>query len=231
MTWRTSTPILFLRNAGRRVGLNRYFARVLHGSGYETGYDTAFQELLKEGDCVWDVGANVGYYTKMFAKRVGGLGRVFAFEPSPVNYSKLVDACRDLQNVELRPYGLGETDGEVNFQQGTDELGATSRVVDESTGGAGAVQIRAADKLLSEGDAEMPNAIKIDVEGFESEVMKGLGAVLKSSNLRVIGIEMHFGILHGRGMPGAPRAIEAVLRDSGFSISWPDSSHLLGMRK
>jgi len=135
MSWRTNSLVLAARNIGRSLGLNRYLARLLNGSGYETIYDNAFQQSLRQGDCVWDVGANVGYYTKLFSQRVGEEGRVFAFEPSPVNFSRLSTACVGLVNVQLRQFGLGQTDGSLSFQQGADDLGATSRVVASAGGG------------------------------------------------------------------------------------------------
>lgn len=76
----------------------------------------------------------------------------------------------------------------------------------------------------------MPNAIKIDVEGFEVEVLQGLGPHLAAPTLRVIGVEVHFGILKERGMADAPQRIERLLARNGFRVQWPDSSHLLALR-
>ena len=54
--------------------------------------------------------------------------------------------------------------------------------------------------------------------------------ILNSQELRVLGIEVHFGLLAARGMPDAPQQIEALLGKAGFSCSWPDSSHILAIR-
>lgn len=231
MSWITSTLVLSLRRVGRRLGLNSYIARALFGDGYEASYDKGFQELLKPGDCVWDVGANVGLYTLAFSDRIGNDGYVFAFEPSPINYASLLGACGALSNVRVLNIGLGASEGVVAFQQGADKLGATSRVVPGEVGGAQvAVQISSADELIRNGSVKMPNAIKIDVEGFEPEVIEGLSVALSDLQLRLIGIEMHFGLLQERGLPNAPRSIEALLINHGFSIRWPDSSHILAVR-
>lgn len=46
-------------------------------------------EAIKPGDVIWDVGANVGYYTRKFSDSVGPAGQVFAFEPFPATAARL----------------------------------------------------------------------------------------------------------------------------------------------
>jgi FkbM family methyltransferase len=229
MSWRTNTLALMLRNIGRSLGLNRLIASYLLGAGYETRYDNNFSGALRPGDCVWDVGANVGYYTRLFSERAGQVGRVFAFEPSPVNFGRLTAVCASLGNVTLLHSGLGRADSKLRFQQGTDDLGATSRIVEEDFGGV-LVDVRSGASVIDSGDALVPNAIKIDVEGFEYEVLEGLGDYIKKPDLRLIGIEVHFGILKDRGVPQVPEQIEELLHRNGFAVSWPDASHIIAVR-
>lgn len=229
MSWRTNGTVLILRNIGRNLGLNRLIASYLLGAGYETRYDNSFSSALRAGDCVWDVGANVGYYTRLFSERAGLAGRVFAFEPSPVNFGRLRTACAPLANVTLLHSGLGNADCKLRFQQGADDLGATSRIVDEDSEGV-MVDVRTAMSVIEAGDAHIPNAIKIDVEGFEYEVLEGLGDHIKKPELRLIGIEVHFGILKARGVPQVPEQIEELLKINGFEVRWPDASHIIAVR-
>ncbi len=230
MSWRTNSLVLVLRNIGRKLGLNKWVASCVQRSGYEEKYDRSFSGMLRPGDCVWDIGANVGYYTRLFSERVGVRGKVFAFEPSPENFKRLASTCLPFGNVTVIQSGLGKEDSKLRFQQGADELGATSRVIDPETEGFW-VDIRSGASLICMSEALPPNAIKIDVEGLECEVLEGLGEFLKAPDLRTIGIEVHFGILKERGMPRAPQVIEDKLSRSGFSVSWPDSSHILAVRK
>jgi FkbM family methyltransferase len=229
MSWRTNTVVVIARNAGRALGVNRRIARLLNGSGYETRYDNALSATVRAGDTVWDVGANVGYYTRVYAAKVGANGRVFSFEPSPVNFPRLVKATAEMTNVTPLQLGLGDRDAELSFSQGADDLGATSRIV-EAGAGELVVQVRTGAGLIEARTVPQPNAIKIDVEGFELEVLQGLSAHLSDQALRAIGIEVHFGILKARGIPGAPARIEQVLERAGFDVSWPDSSHILALR-
>lgn len=218
-----------MRNIGRTLGLNKKIASFLLKGGYETRYDSSFSGALQRGDCVWDVGANVGYYTKLFSERVGGIGRVFAFEPSPMNFERLTMACASLDNATLLQFGLGREDGKLCFQQGADDLGATSRIVDAELGCV-VVDIRSGASVIYGGDAAIPNAIKVDVEGFEYEVLEGLGENIKNPEVRLIGIEVHFGIVKERGVPHVPQQIEDMLNRNGFSVRWPDSSHIIAVR-
>ncbi len=230
MSWRTNGWVLKARDVGRAIGINRWIMSWLLRGGYETRYDSYFAASIYSGDCVWDIGANVGHYTRLFAERVGAKGKVFAFEPSPLNYSRLVEQCSVLGNVALFQCGLGKADGKLYLKQGKDELGATSRVTESPSGGV-VVEIRSGDSLVADGTADVPQIIKIDVEGFELEVLEGMAALLKQKCLRAIGVEVHFGILKERGMREAPQQIESLLRDFGFSLTWPDISHVFAVRK
>lgn len=230
MSWQTSSGVLALRNLGRALGINKIIGSRMRGEAYEEQYDNAFSSALRADDCVWDVGANVGHYTKLFSEVVGLNGRVVAFEPSLDNFERLVNECTEIGNVSLLNIGLGSRNGTVQFLQGKDDLGATSRVVSSSPDSVD-VELRTGESLIRQGEVPPPNALKIDVEGFEKEVLEGLGATLDRAELHLIGIEVHFGLLKERGLTKAPRDIEVMLKQRGFSLRWTDSSHLLAQRR
>jgi FkbM family methyltransferase len=124
----------------------------------------------------WDVGANVGFYTLLFAELVGAGGRVFAFEPAPRNVQMLrrhveMNRC---QNVRIFPCALGNIDGETGFDPGPDTL--TGHL---AAGGPLKVSCSRADTLLAEGQLEAPDVIKIDVEGAEADVLRGACGALE----------------------------------------------------
>ncbi len=227
MGWRTWSPVIGLRNVGRVLGINRLLVGAFP-RGYEANYNARLSKCISPGYTVWDIGANIGLYTAQFANLVGASGLVVAFEPSKVNFLRLAHTCRLLRNVELQPFGLGKVDGNIRFQQGADDLGATSRVCEAGEPGE-VVEIRVGDDLIAMG-LSAPNVIKLDVEGFEGEVLTGLSRRLSSPELVAVGVEVHFGILHDRGLGSMPRQIEQMLRDVGFRIDWPDTSHILATR-
>ena len=229
MSWRTNNTVLVARNLGRSLGINKLLARFILGTEYEKNYDLEFSKCIQRGDCIWDIGANVGHYTELFSHRVGDTGKVIAFEPSPTNFTRLSEKCSSLSNVSLFQVGIGATDSMLKFIQGGDSLGATSRFVDEKSDGE-SISIRSAESLLEHATAPWPNVVKIDVEGFELDVLNGFGRLLENKDLRAIGVEMHFGILQERGQADAPARIEKLLAKSGFKIRWADPSHILAVR-
>lgn len=229
MSLRTNPVVLMARNVGRSLGVNKLLARFILGREYEEKYDLEFSKCIQQGDCIWDIGANVGRYTTTFSQRVGEGGKVIAFEPSPTNFVLLKEKCSSLSNVSLFQIGLGATDSMVKFMQGEDSLGATSRFVDGKCDGV-SISIRSVESLLTRELVPLPNVVKIDVEGFEPDVLNGFGSLLENKDLRAIGVEIHFGILLERGLADGPARIESQLRQSGFLIRWTDPSHILAIR-
>lgn len=227
MSWHTNPFVISARNVGRRLGVNSTIAAILLGSKYEESYDTAFSACIQPGDCIWDVGANVGYYTSQFVDRVGNSGSVVAFEPSRENFQVLQAKLKNATNVTLMQVAIGCEDKVVCFSQGTDELGATSRVVESSTN---QVDMRSPKSIIESEKLTIPSIIKIDVEGFEYDVLMGFGNLLLNSKIRAIGVEVHFNLLNERGMPDGPARIEKLLVKSGFKVKWVDPSHLLATR-
>jgi hypothetical protein len=76
----------------------------------------------------------------------------------------------------------------------------------------------------------VPNVVKVDVEGFEEEVLLGMGELLASSLLRCLLVEVHFKTLEKRGRAMAPVRIEKLLAGNGFRTRWVDASHIFATR-
>ena len=227
----TNTLVLALRSVGRKLGLNRPVALWLQASNYEEAFDKALLASTRANDVVWDIGANVGYYTLKLAGIVGTRGEVVAFEPHPLTADELKKNVAGHDCVKIAQLALGGEQTEMTIVTGNDQLRATSnlQLVDKCKKGP-TVSVRTGDSMVARGDVGPPQIIKIDVEGFELDVLQGMPEVLQSSNLRAVFIEVHFGCLEARGLRNAPKQIEDLLRGAGLQIKWLDPSHLVATR-
>ena len=224
------------RNLGRLLGLSRLVQRTcrrLRGSSYEERFARLTMSRISPGDVVWDVGANVGLYTRQFAERVGKLGHVVAFEPSPGTFRTLRSAMADYPNVTCVNTALADFEGQADFHVDSNANNPTDSLVSRGTGTHGAIRtvaVRTGDGFVAEHPELRPNKIKIDVEGFEYEVLAGLRAELGHPALDGLFMEIHFSVLAARGLSGMSARIVEVCRSNGFFVRWPDASHLCAHR-
>ena len=240
MTWQTNPTVIWVRGLARNLGLTRILGSFIERGSYEEAFDDALFTAIRPGDIIWDVGANVGHYTQKFAEAVGEDGQVFAFEPFPSTLARLKARLAETAGcprgkIVAHAVALGAEVGTLNMQGGTDDLGATSRILKGNTAEEGSseifeIEIQTADAIVADGRAAMPNVVKIDTEGFELDVLQGMGAVLAEHVLHAVFVEVHFGLLADRGMADAPSTIEALLGDAGFETTWIDPSHIAGTR-
>jgi FkbM family methyltransferase len=143
----------------------------------------AFLKNFKKGEVFFDIGAHVGYFTAIAAVLNEGSGVVFAFEPRPMNtrFFKKHMRVNKFQNVTLYEAAVGESEGEVNFDNGHGS--ATGHV---SKNGKYRVRQVSIDKMVKNGIIPSPGFIKIDVEGGEIEVLKGSKNVIATSRPKMI---------------------------------------------
>lgn len=129
------------------------------------------RRLLFPGARVIDVGANIGYYTLLFARQVAPGGSILAIEPEPRNLEELRRniEMNKLENVTVLPIALGRHDGRVTVEAGMN--GRVGPLID----GGGGVEIRRLDEII-DGPVDF---IKVDVEGYESEVLAGASETLR----------------------------------------------------
>lgn len=161
--------------------------RVLVGT-YEPEQVARFHEHLTEGATFLDVGAHVGFYTVLGARLVGPAGSVWAFEPEPTNarwLRKHVSANR-LDQVEVRELAVSASAGVARFGGGTGT--GTGRLAEE-----GDIQVQTVDlDGFCHERGVRPDAIKIDVEGAEADVLTG-GSDMLAEARPVIFLSVHGG--------------------------------------
>ena len=100
----------------------------------------------------------------------------------------------------------------------------------DRTNGSVEVEVSTGDHCVMFRSVNPPDVIKIDTEGFELEVIRGLHRTLRRPNLRALFVEVHFGQLKDRGLAKAPAKIEVLLETAGFRCNWADASHIVARR-
>lgn len=233
----SSGPAVAARSTLRRhPRMQRAMVRVLSfgrsGEEYERSFRSAMLACIRPGDCVWDVGANVGLYSELFAGAVGASGKVISFEPSPACVALLEERIRDRDggaSWEIVPVALSAEDGEAWLSVESGDTAPGNHLASPDEASTVVVRTARADSLVLAG-REAPAVVKIDVEGFEGEVLDGMATVLGLLSLRAICVEVHFGILNKRGKPHEPTRIARLLQAHAFTVKWVDRSHLVARR-
>jgi FkbM family methyltransferase len=225
-----------LRSVARKVGLTKAVQRLrsrLPGDHeYETKVRQTLETEVRVGDTVWDVGANVGLYTELFSRWVGPSGHVVAFEPVPSCFEELRERTAGSQNITALNIGLSDVEAELPMYLEEDGEGTTHTFVAANGAARQATQllVSPADHLREADQLPIPNVLKVDVEGFELEALRGLDETLRDPSCRMLLCEVHFAILEAKGQKQGPREIQRYLRHRGFSTRWIDASHLVASR-
>ena len=141
---------------------------------------------LQKDNLFYDIGANVGVYT-VLASQVKG-SKTVAIEPLPLTYEKLLDNINinRLTNVISKNIGLSFEQSKLYFTTNKDTMNSVALESDDETQ---EVMVDTMDNLSHE--YGIPNAIKIDVEGYESNVLNGAKNVLRDDGLEVIILELN----------------------------------------
>ena len=189
---------------------------------------------VQEGDGVFDIGANVGFYTVFLALAVGAQGQVIAFEPNTESYQHLQDnlVLNAVTNVRAFRKALGERSGEGRLYQGQEN--ADSSLVGPPLGkdlGHHLVNIVAGDSFREAEKLPVPRVMKVDVEGYEYQVLQGLQSTLAQPPCELLCCEVHPKFLP-RGV--TPEGILSFVKSLGFrsigTYSRWDTFHLLARK-
>ena len=143
---------------------------------------TKLLKIVKPGDICWDIGANIGFYTCFLASRVKSTGSVVAFEPAARTCDYLQEnvALNAFTNVTVVNKGLGDTTERrpLYYAEAALAEGTASLKYPKGRAASEPVTLDTIDNLI--GELPAPNFIKIDVEGYQLEVLRGGEHCLKT---------------------------------------------------
>ncbi len=155
-----------------------------------------------------DVGAHHGESIKIFSKNFK-IDKIFAFEPSKKNFEVLKNKTKNIKGLKIFNIALGEKSGLIDFKQHYDSESSTIVEIDENSNyfkkknfylnfvkknkeiySKSKVEIERIDNILQKENITNIDLIKIDTEGYDFHVIKGLGEIIK--NVKYIYFEHHF---------------------------------------
>lgn len=180
----------YLRVVSRMFFL--YRALGLGRGGRALEYVYHLPQLVKNGDTVIDIGANLGYYTCPLADLVGAEGRVYAVEPVPVIFSVLKRNVGKRKNVELLNYALGEEERAIEMANDSvaavGYFGTGRNFVSEGELSKDAVRFTAQMQRGSElfKGVEKIDFIKCDIEGYERVVLPEMRPLIERHHPMVL---------------------------------------------
>lgn len=139
-----------------------------------------FIRLLRTGDCVIDVGANVGYYTMVAAKLVGPTGEVHAFEASPHNFPWLQTnaALNPIANIHIHREAVTDHCGEIQFYTANAECTGYSSIRNLGDQAADVTTVPTINLDLMLDELPATRLIKLDIEGAELLALRGMQGLL-----------------------------------------------------
>jgi len=149
---------------------------------------------------IYDIGAGIGILTMFFAKKAGNDGKVYAFEPHPKNFFEIHNNIKlnNFQNVSIFQLALGNCEMTAEFivdkfspYTGSLNTNIKKQYVEKNiTLQKYSVNVISLDKTIQKFNLKNPDFIKIDVEGFEFEVLKGMKNTLENNSPDLY-IEIH----------------------------------------
>lgn len=180
----------------------------------ETNY---FIQAIKENDTVLDIGANLGYFTLLFARQVGSLGKVYAFEPEPNLFSLLQKNVKinHYQNVTLINKAVSSQNSSLKLYLSENNIG-DHRIYDAADGRK--FQEINSIKLDDYFANDIPEIqlIKMDIQGAEYEALLGMTNLIRQN--KTLEIVTEFSPYHLKFAGVEPKQYLELLEKLGFTI-------------
>lgn len=197
------------------LGIGRELA--LYGV-HERNSTAEVKRVIKPGMKILEIGANIGYYALIETTLAGPTGHLFAIEPSPYNFDLLKKnlSLNNIKNADLHQAAFGEKRAKVKFYM-YDRSNLSSFIKREDMGMETTeieVEMLTLDDFLS---LKKVDFIRMDVEGYELEILKGATKVLSSADKpKLFFIEVHSELLHKKG--SSAREIVETLAKYGYEV-------------
>jgi len=175
-----------------------YYDLIRFGS-FESTTTNLIKLILKEGDQMLDLGANIGYYTLIASKLIGDKGKIFAFEPDPITFKYLMKNIKinEVKNVKLINKCVTDKNGKITLYHHP-KYHTCHSIIQSPLKEAITVNSITLNKQF-ENTKEKIKFIKMDIEGAEIEALKGMNKVLSENKVKYLLTELNLRLLKGLG--------------------------------
>ena len=200
-------------------------ARSIYLSGlWEPETTHLISKKMKPGMNVLDVGADIGYYTILFAKLVGAKGKVYAFEPIPKakQYLDKNVELNELKNISTFGFALFDDAGMVCLEDPFNKSKINPQKKRLSKNDI-QVEMKVFDGLRSKESIDRVHFMKLDVEGAEMNILRGMRETIKKDRPEIL-VELHPRQLKDFGF--LPSDILEFLTGLGYQIDPVDRPHI-----
>jgi FkbM family methyltransferase len=142
---------------------------------------------IREGDTVVDIGANIGFYAKILSEIVGSTGKVHCFEPDKINFQHLEKSCKALENVVLNNKAVGPRSEKIKIYT-SKKLNVDHRTYKpEEYDQELEIEAMSLDEYFAALGQTKVDFIKMDIQGFEMQAVKGMEQTLaRNSKVKII---------------------------------------------
>lgn len=197
-------------------------AQLFYTGSYSEREISAISSAVRTGEVFVDVGAHIGLFSTTLALQMDGPGGVIAFEPAHDTCMKLrrhIRANGVEDRVDVREHGLWDKSSTLSLRgQGGEVEDSALRSLVRGDAVLGQVAVHAFDELVNSGEIDLQGrvgAVKIDVEGGELHVLKGMEETLRQHEPRILVIETES---QARGVAGEShvRGIDAFMKSAGY---------------
>jgi FkbM family methyltransferase len=185
---------------------------------HEPASTTLLKGFIHMGMTALDIGANIGYYALLQSRLVGECGKVLAIEPALPNYELLLRniELNHVKNITIFPRcAIGDADSTAKLYLGGAGNWHSLTVNPDNISSYVEVPLRKLDSLLSELAPEPIDFIRMDIEGYELQAIKGMRNTLEKFKPRMM-IELHYDLAGSAGINEMLLSLDAL----GYRVAY-----------
>jgi len=195
--------------------------QLIQGKDIEKNVKDVFLNNISQGYTVIDVGAHIGEYSLIASKNLGNTGQIISIEPlkEARKWLKRNIELNDCQNSVILECAIGKESGKKLLYRNSlgGVFGYLDSVIDHTKlMEADIVNVTTIDRILSSRRIDKVDMLKIDVEGFEYEVLLGCKESFKKNKIKKIICEIHPNFIAEKGIK--EKHILCMLEENGFTV-------------